>query len=70
MDYSTLRIFDCPAFNLVDSQKRKKLESKSKKCIRDEHRSVRFSTFCKTEQNQLELGTEPTPFGSIFRFFS
>ena len=33
MDYSTLRIFDCPIFSLVDSQKRNKLEFKSKKCI-------------------------------------
>ena len=33
MDYSTLRIFSCPAFSLVDSQKRNKLEFKSKKCI-------------------------------------
>jgi len=27
------QIFDCPAYSLVDSQKRNKLESKSKKCI-------------------------------------
>jgi len=33
MDYSTLWIFGCPAYSLVDSQKRNKLESKSKKCI-------------------------------------
>ena len=33
MDYSTLRIFGCQAYSLVDSQKRNKLESKSKKCI-------------------------------------
>ena len=33
VDYSTLRIFGCPAYSLVDSQKRNKLESKSKKCI-------------------------------------
>ena len=25
--------FDCPAYSLVDSQKKNKLESKSKKCI-------------------------------------
>ena len=33
MDYSTLQIFGCPAYSLLDSQKRNKLESKSKKCI-------------------------------------
>jgi len=33
VDYSTLRIFGCPMYSLVDSQKRNKLESKSKKCI-------------------------------------
>jgi len=33
VDYSTLWIFGCPVYNLVDSQKRNKLESKSKKCI-------------------------------------
>ena len=33
MDYATIRIFGCPAYNLVDSQKRNKMESKSKKCI-------------------------------------
>jgi len=33
VDYSTLQIFNCPAYSLVDSQKRNKLESKSKKCI-------------------------------------
>jgi len=33
VDYTTLRIFSCPAYSLVDSQKRNKLESKSKKCI-------------------------------------
>ena len=33
MDYSTLQIFGCPAYSLVDSQKRNKLKSKSKKCI-------------------------------------
>ena len=33
MDYATIHIFGCPAYNLVDSQKRNKLESKSKKCI-------------------------------------
>ena len=35
MDYSTLRIFGCPSYSLVDSQKKNKLESesKSKKCI-------------------------------------
>lgn len=32
MDCSTLQIFDCPAYNLVDNQKRNKLESKSKRC--------------------------------------
>jgi len=33
VDYSTLRIFGCPAYSLVDSQKINKLESKYKKCI-------------------------------------
>jgi len=33
VDCSTIRIFGCPAYSLVDSQKRNKLESKSKKCI-------------------------------------
>jgi len=33
VDYSTLRIFSCPMYSLVDSQKWSKLESKSKKCI-------------------------------------
>ena len=33
MDYSILQIFSCPAYSLVDSQKRNELESKSKKCI-------------------------------------
>ena len=33
MDYATLRIFGCPAYSLVDSQKRRKLESKSKKRV-------------------------------------
>jgi len=33
MDYSTLQIFSCPTYSLVDSQKRNKLEFKSKKCI-------------------------------------
>ena len=33
MDCSTIRIFGCPAYSLVDSQKRNKLESKSKKLI-------------------------------------
>ena len=32
VDYSTLRIFSCPAYSLVESQKRNKLESKSKRC--------------------------------------
>ena len=32
VDYLTLQIFDCPTYNLVDSQKRNKLESKSKRC--------------------------------------
>ena len=32
MNYSTLQIFSCPAYSLVNSQKRNKLESKSKKC--------------------------------------
>ena len=30
VDYSTLQIFSCPAYSLVNSQKRNKLESKSK----------------------------------------
>ena len=33
MNYSTLWIFDCSVYSLVDSQKKNKLESKSKKCI-------------------------------------
>ena len=33
VDYSTLQIFGCPAYSLVDSQKMNKLESKSMKCI-------------------------------------
>ena len=33
MNYSTLWIFSCPTYSLVDSQKRNKLEPKSKKCI-------------------------------------
>jgi len=33
MDYSTLRIFGSPVYSLVNSQKRNKLESNSKKCI-------------------------------------
>jgi len=33
MDCSTLWIFSFPAYSLVDSQKRNKLESKSKMCI-------------------------------------
>jgi len=33
VDYSTLWIFSCLTYNLVDSQKRNKLEFKSKKCI-------------------------------------
>jgi len=33
VDYSTLWIFGCPTYSLVDSQKSNKLESKSKKCI-------------------------------------
>ena len=33
VNYSTLRILGCPAYSLVDSQKRSKLMSKSKKCI-------------------------------------
>ena len=33
MDYSTLRIFSCPAYNLVNSQKRNKLKFKFKNCI-------------------------------------
>ena len=32
MDYSTLQIFGCPTYNLVNSQERNKLESKSKRC--------------------------------------
>jgi len=33
VDYLTLQIFGCPAYSLVDSQKRNKLEFKFKKCI-------------------------------------
>ena len=33
VDYSTLHILSCPAYSLVDSQKRNKLEFKYKKCI-------------------------------------
>jgi len=33
VNYSTLWIFGCPTYSLVDSQKRYKLESKSKKCL-------------------------------------
>jgi len=33
VDYSSSRIFYCPVYSLVDSPKRYKLESKSKKCI-------------------------------------
>ena len=33
MDYSILWIFGCPSYNLVDSQKRNKLQSKSKKVL-------------------------------------
>ena len=33
MDYSTLQIFGCPAYSLVDSQKKNKLKSKFKKCM-------------------------------------
>jgi len=33
VDYSTLRIFGCLAYSLADSQKRNKVEFKSKKCI-------------------------------------
>ena len=33
MDYSTLQIFSCLPYSLIDSQKTNKLESKSKKCI-------------------------------------
>jgi len=33
VDYSTLRIFGCPACSFVDGPKRNKLEFKSKKCI-------------------------------------
>jgi len=33
VDYSTLRIFGCLTYSLVDSKKRNKIESKSKKCI-------------------------------------
>jgi len=33
VDYSTLHIFCCPAYRLVYSQKKNKLEFKSKKCI-------------------------------------
>ena len=32
MNYSTLQIFGCPVYSLIDSQKRNKLESKSKRC--------------------------------------
>src|SRR3954469_13532349 len=32
VDYSTLRIFGCPAYSLVNSHKRNKLEVKSRKC--------------------------------------
>ena len=32
MDYSILRIFGCPAYSLVDSKKKNKLESKTKEC--------------------------------------
>jgi len=32
VDYSALRIFDCPAYSLVNSQKRNKLEFNSNKC--------------------------------------
>ena len=32
MDYLILRIFGCPTYNLVASQKRNKLESNSNKC--------------------------------------
>jgi len=33
VNYSTLQIFGCPAYSLVDSQKRNKSEFKSKRCI-------------------------------------
>ena len=33
MDYSTLQIFGCLTYSLVDSQKRSKLKFKFKKCI-------------------------------------
>ena len=33
MNYSTVRIFDCPVYSLVDRQKKNKLESKSKRCV-------------------------------------
>jgi len=33
VNYSTLQIFGCPVYSLVDSQKRNRLDSKSKKCI-------------------------------------
>ena len=33
VNYSTLQIFNFPVYSLVDSQKRNKLEFKSKKCI-------------------------------------
>ena len=33
MNYSTLQVFGCPTYSLVDSQKKNKLEFKSKKCI-------------------------------------
>ena len=32
MDNSTLQIFEYPTYSLVDSQKRNKLKSKSKRC--------------------------------------
>ena len=38
MDYSTLQIFGCPVYSLINSQKKNKLESKSKRCI-----SIRFT---------------------------
>ena len=33
IDYSTLCMFGCPAYSLVDSHKRNKPESKSKNCV-------------------------------------
>ena len=42
MDYSTLRIFRSPAYSLVDSKKRNKLEEKSRKC-----RFIGFATRVK-----------------------